>query len=160
MSGSPNRPIRSDFGPLKVRSRIATIDPEEELPPEIARLMFWQIAGLGLAGNRFWALATYAPTEYTVAAWGSCARPDDQSIPKPLVQRTSAGVLVVKYDTTYDDETGTAITTQLYGAVVIPQALTYVRSAQQVNANGKDVDVRLWDAAGVATDSSFLIVSW
>jgi hypothetical protein len=165
MSGFPNRPTRLALGPLQPYNRKPTIAPDKELDANVAKLLLWQVAGLGLSGPRAWAMVTFTgPTTYTVTAWGAGWRPDDQgsvsTAAKPSIGRTSAGVLTAQYPATIPDQDGIAQTTQLFGADALPQGLTFMRKAQQVNADGRTVDIRIWDAAGAAADSSFLLSVW
>jgi hypothetical protein len=66
-------------------------------------------------------------------------------------------VYAVSYATSYLDEAGAVVPTALRAARVTPQSTTFLRAAQSVDANGRTVQVRLWDAAGAATDGTFLL---
>lgn len=155
MSGFPSRMGRLALGPLALRARRPTKAIDQELDPKVAELLFWQVTGLGftapLAG-----CTILGGTGTVIAAW-SAWRPDDQTFAAPSVVRTSAGVYAVSYATTYIDEGGAAVPTALRAAKVTPQATTFLRAAQSVDANGRTVQVRLWDAAGAATDGTFLL---
>lgn len=155
MSGFPSRMGRLALGPLTLRARRPTKSVDQELDPKVAELLFWQVAGLGFTA----ALAgctVIGGTETVIAAWAAW-RPDAQSEAVPIVERTSAGVYTVTYGGSYPDETSEEIPTAFRAAKVTPQGVVFMRSAQSVDPDGRTIHVRLWDAAGAATDGTFLL---
>lgn len=156
MSGFPSRMGRLALGPLELRARRPTISPDQELSPEVAKLLFWQVSGVGLVAPLAGCLVNGA-TGAVVSAW-SAWRPDAQAaFAAPTPARTGPGVYSFAYAASYLDQDGTEVATALRAARVTPQSLTFFRAAQKVDPDGRSVQVRTFDAAGVAADVDFLL---
>lgn len=130
MSGFPTRPTRDDFGPEPVNSRPVR-DPSRELDGEtIGRLMFHQLAGLGLGTARAWLLTQIdAGPAVSIASRTETWNPKNLSASPydwPVVIRSGVGVYLVEYNSTYPDQTGElqAVDPKAPLAKVVPPAGT------------------------------------
>jgi hypothetical protein len=160
MGGFPTRPTRTALGPLDLDSSRPSNNPQRELAAKQAKLVMWQLAGLGFASPMYWAEVSLDGSVYTVGRSGCAPRPDSQITVKPTVSRTSAGVLAILWPASVLDEEGNTITTDLVGGLAIPQGLVRCSHAQEVNADGRTLDIRFWSSADNPTDFPFFVVVW
>lgn len=165
MSGFPNRPSRTAFGP-KPANRAPVVNPAQQIDgPTIGDLMMWQLAGGGVVSPLAWAFIPIAAAAIDVAnvvtaeAWNPNK---DQVAPTPT--RTALGVYQVQYEATYPDKDGNAINTALTFGAPIPQGLG--ASGQPCFATVTKTDartfvVKTWRKDTMAADDcSFAVVFW
>lgn len=155
MAGSPTRISRSALGPTKRNATTGLIHPALFQGATEVELAYWTIAGLSVASGRAWALVTWdGATSVSLTAAGESWDPNSASA--PTVLRTATGVYTVTYAASYNDETGTAVATNLLGAAVSPQSSSS-RHATWAIGSSRIVTVYMWDASGTAADASFLL---
>lgn len=154
MPGFPTRPSRAAFGPVYV-NRSPIRQPSRDVGADALNLLAWQTAGLGVVGERAWALLNWDGTTLTLAASGECW--DASGLVVPAISRISAGVYVVTYEATYPDEIGAVVSTNLVAAEAFAQATADLRTQATVNSDHRTVNVRVRDAAGTATDITVLL---
>jgi hypothetical protein len=152
-AGFPVRPSRSAFGPTP-KNREPVNDPEEELDADVADLLFWQVAGLGIVGPLAWVQFTGASA--TLLASGEAYDPHEVIAP-PTVSRTGGGIYVVTYPATVIDRKGEERVLSLRWAKPFPQATVNVNAVAKVRADGRTVDVLVYNSAGSGTDAEVLL---
>jgi hypothetical protein len=158
MAGFPTRTTRAAFGPTKQNLTTGLINPTYYAGATELNLDYWQTAGMSLAICRCWALVTWdGATAVSVTAAGEAWDPTAASA--PTVARSLAGVYTVTYAATYVDETNTAVSTALLGALVCPMSSSS-RHATFTISSSRIINVFMWDAAGVAADASFLVAAF
>jgi hypothetical protein len=158
MAGFPTRTTRAAFGPTKRNLTTGLITPEYYTGATETNLNYWQTAGMTLAICRCWALVTWdGATSVSVTAAGEAWDPTAASA--PTVARSAQGVYTVTYDATYVDETDTAVSTALYGALICPM-IASSRHATFTITSSRIINVYMWDAAGAAADASFLVAAF
>lgn len=111
MSGFPNRPVRTLYGPTMVNTRPVR-DRSREVDAATVNLERWQLAGAGLMVPRAVILLDGATASivYRAEAWN----PDavvDATHPDPTVTKLTTGTYAVEYEATYPDHDGTAVNT-------------------------------------------------
>lgn len=156
--GFPTRISRAALGKRKVDTRRVRDTAKEAGAAEV-NLAWWTLAGCANVVPQAWLLATFTgPSTIVVTAHREAWSPNaDQAA--PTISRTSAGLYVVTYLTSYPDETGAAVSTKLYAATPTPQSLTALRGVALVTAN-RVVTVSIFDSAEAAADGSFLLTVW
>lgn len=155
MAGSPTRISRAALGPTKRNATTGLVHPAMYQGATEIELAYWTISGGSVAGNRAWALVTWdGATSVSLTAAGESWDPNSASA--PTVARSGAGVYTVTYAATYNDETGTAVSTNLLAAHVSPQSASARHATWAISSN-RIVTVYMWDAAGAAADASFLL---
>lgn len=164
MSGFPTRPARATFGPKPV-NRFAVRDPERELDgPTIGDLMMWQLAGVGVTCPVAWAyISVDGAGVPTITSSGEAWDPDSASVPG--LTDNGNGSYKVTYAATYHDKDLNDVTTNLIGAAAFVQSINDYRAVAQVQANRREVEVRVRNAAGAPTDPAagdegVLVVVW
>lgn len=155
MAGFPTRISRTALGPTKQNAAIGVIHPAKYIGAVETELAYWQVSGLSVAAPRAWALVTWdGATAVSLTAAGEAWDPNGASA--PTVARTSAGVYTVTYAATYNDETGTAVSTNLLAASVTARGTTARIPTWEI-ASSRIITVYLFDAAGSAADASFFV---
>lgn len=163
-NGFPTRPVRDAFGPEPVNA-YPVRDPNKELDGEtVGRLMLHQLSGVGqtvdLADLVF--VGATQVINYRSEAWN----PKRQTIAPyapPGISRTSAGLYVVTYASTYPDHKGDAQPTIFRGGTVTvldDDASRWSWRVVPTSPFGPSVKVYTWkDIAGVwtATDCTLLL---
>jgi hypothetical protein len=159
MSGFPTRIIRSLLGP-KFRDLYPAENPETDISAAAFNVGFWQLAGVNLTAARVSLVADWGGSSFTVEhqaeAWIA-----DNAQAHPVLARTSAGVYTYTFASTYENEDGTAIATDLGPPrVTVHKELTAFAdrvSGHAWVATGAPlvVQIRIWDASGVAVDEPF-----
>jgi hypothetical protein len=152
--GFPTRPSRAAFGPRTLKDRKTVVDNSKEIGATTFELMFWQLAGLGIASSLAWVLFHWNGVDVVIDA--SAESWDPYSVYVPDVTRTSAGVYVVTYAATFQDERGTTVATALKSCEVIAQGSTIapgvgaITSSRIVTTTIKKMsDGSAYDPAGV-----------
>ena len=160
MSGFPNRPNRSAFGPTRQDERPVE-NPVTELGADDMNLDFHQNAGMGLVIQRVAILvgvsgaAIVSPHAYQGLAWDPT-----QSIPDIPVTYNGVGDYTVNFLSSYDDEKGTPVATALKGGQAIPQGSTNLNGIIEL-PDAQTVTVKLFQAdTGAAIDSNFFLILW
>lgn len=155
MAGFPTRTSRTAFGPTKLNASTGVVHPAYHQAAGETNLAYWQLSGLTVGGCRAWALVTWdGATSVSLTAAGEAWDPNSASA--PTVARSATGVYTVTYAATYPDETDSAVSTALLGAIVSPMASSS-RHATWTISSSRIVNVFMWDAAGSAADASFLV---
>jgi len=162
MSGFPIRPGRAAFGPVPV-NRYSVRDPERELDgPTVGDLMMWQIAGMGIVCPIAWVYISLDGAGVpTITSSGEAWDPNSAYL--PALTDNGNGSYKLTYAATYPDKDAVARTTNLIAASAFVQSLTDFRSVAQVQANRREVEVRVFNAGGAATDpinEGVLVVMW
>lgn len=159
MSGFPNRPSRTAFGPEK-RNERRVQNPETELDSAEMNLDFWQVAGMGLVAPRVVIIALASggslptPYSYQGIAWD----------PKGLLGAipsvyNGVGDYEFNFAATYPDQRGVAIATSLKGGKVSAQTDQDIRGVVKIVTPTQAV-VKLFDAAGAPVDADILLELW
>lgn len=161
MSGFPRRVSRDTFGP-ELANIYPVENPESDIPASSFNAAFHQLAGLNAAhASRAIVVAEWSGSamsvSYQAEAWNSNG---DQA--HPVVARTGIGVYTVTFASSYLDEEGTSISTQLlYAEAIAIGAVTAWANRKRAFAwvdTGSPlvVNVTTWDeASGVAADVKF-----
>lgn len=158
MPGFPTRTTRAAFGPTKRNLSAGLMSPEYYQGASEIELSHWQVSGMSLAVCRAWALVTWdGATSMSLTSSGEAWDPRAEAV--PTVARTSAGVYTVTYAASYNDETGTAVSTALLAASATPQSNS-ARHATCTISSSRIINVFVWDAAGSAADASFLVMAF
>lgn len=159
MGGFPVRPDRSAFGPDAV-DRFAVRDPTRELAASIGNLLFWQVAGMGIVCAR--AVVKIAIDGLGVPTIAASAEAwDPKGLYIPTITDGGPGSYLVSYAATYPDKDGTSQTTNLEGAAAFVQTTSDFRATAEVQANKREVEVRVRNGAGALTDpAEVLLVIW
>lgn len=108
--------------------------------------MFWQLAGLGIVGGR--ALVVVA-SDGTLTAHGESWDPD-RELAAPGIAHPGTGVYEITYPATAPDENGTQIAIALVGALVTPTASVARFPTYEIDANGRKITFRMFDASGAS----------
>lgn len=156
MAGWPGRPSRKAFGPQRINDGVVT-QPEKYVDAREYNLLFWQTSGAA-AGfvARAWALLKWDGAALTLQASGETWDPDGLVV--PTISRTSSGVYLVTYASTYPDMEETPIATALIAGRAAAQSLSNLNALAVPRANGYEVDVRVFTAnSAAATDSTVLV---
>lgn len=153
MSGFPVRPSRSAFGPRFFQDREPVKNPERQVGARFGALVSWQIAGLGITGGR--AVAILA-ADGTLEAHGEAWDPD-QELADPEIDHPSPGVYTIAYPASAPNEDGTQVAIALLGAHVTCQGSTALHATWEIDPNGHEVTVHVWNAAGAAANGGFLL---
>ncbi len=162
MPGYPTRVIRSSFGPRRVNPRPVE-HPESEVGAEHYNPAFHQIAGLNLATvGRASVIAEWdsGSAQFVIGhqeeAWNS-----ERDQARPLLERTAAGSYTYTFASTYKDEDGTDVATELKGVRVTAQKVL-TAFADRIDAyawidsgDPLKIQIRLYDAAGAGEDAPF-----
>jgi len=116
MAGFPTRPSRDDFGPEYKNTRPKR-SADKELDASVFNLHCHQVAGLGAVSCLCWIEGGIiaGPDVARVAhaeAWNPKGLETGAYTP-PALARTGVGVYTFAYASTYPDETGAAIATNL-----------------------------------------------
>lgn len=158
MAGFPTRTSRTAYGPAFRNAGNGVTNPETHAGAFLIGLLAWQTAGLSCAGSLAWALIAWDGAALTLTAASEAW--DANSAALPTVARSGAGVYTVTYAATYNDETGTAVVSNLRAAVVAPQGSACRIGVGSV-ASGRIITARTFDAAGSAADADgALVVAW
>lgn len=152
MSGFPTRPSRSAFGPDPV-NRTPVSDPERELGADVGRLAFWQVSGIGMTAAKTLAVVE---DDGTLLANGEAWDPR-RLLAGPTTDNPATGVYTLEYPATAPNEDGTSTTVALIGATATVQEATALFASCVVEADARTITVRVWNAAGAATNGKILV---
>jgi hypothetical protein len=160
MFGFPTRLIRSIFGP-KLRDEHPVENPETQIPARAFNALFHQVAGMNLAmAVRATLIAAWDMDHFEIAyqeeAWNSNR---DQA--RPELTRVTTGRYSYKFASTYKDEDGNDVPTDL----VQPRVSTYkymtswndrlFAYAWKDPADPLRVQVAIYDKDGTLVDEPF-----
>lgn len=162
MSGFPRLPTRSSFGPTMENVR-AVQNPKKELGADPINLALWQVAGAGRTVPS--AVLHFDPTAASgageVTAQFLTFDPDGQlgDISHAV---NATGEYTFTFASTYDDETGTAVS---FAPKVALASLTEIDATNPYVANaeisGLDVNVTVFRAdTGAKTDKTIAVLVW
>lgn len=163
MSGFPRRVSRDTFGPTLV-DVYAAENPEADIPAKAFNTLFHQVGGLNVSSiTRAVVVAEWTGTAMGVAYQSEAWNPNgDQA--HPVVARTSMGLYTVTFASSYLDETGASISTQLLlaRATFMGQVSTWasrrVAYAWVDTSNPLIVNVSMWNpGTGGLADAKFLL---
>jgi len=118
MSGSPNRPGLTAFGPFPKQNPIPVKNPKTQLDAGMMSLLIWQVAGAGLVMPKVWA-ALDGTSGLVLNAHGEIWNPNG-SVSPPLVTYSAVGRYSVQYGSVFEDENGNAIASNLQFPIAIP----------------------------------------
>lgn len=159
MTGFPNRPGLSSFGPNVVNTRPVR-DPSRELHADTFNLMRFQIAGMGLVVPRAFLHFTADNPAVQLAraeTWNpsaSTASPFDD----PSITRQATGNYNVEYTSPVTDRDGNSVALSfVWGFGVVTTASLVVRKTVQVtplSGTANAVKVAVFDAAGSLEDGN------
>jgi hypothetical protein len=153
VAGFPVRPSRAAFGPKPI-DRFPVRDPARYGAANLFDLLYWQVAGLGVAGHVGFVTLTSDGTNLSIVSSGEAWDPDGGS--QPTYSRSAAGTYAIQYAASYLDKDGNTVTTNLLGCIVIPQTLISGNSARvtsKVNADKRTVDIRYRNNADSLADT-------
>ena len=158
MPGFPNRASRADYGPEPVNAH-PVVDPARELDGEtVGRLMFHQLAGLGVTAVVAWLLTPGTGATPAITARAEAWNPNAETgapYTAPVVTRTGAGEYTIDYPATQPDNTGTLYALNFKAARAAVQAagnhtaVAWVSGAAQVKVQTR--------TAGALADLAFLV---
>jgi hypothetical protein len=155
--GFPTRPTRDSFGPTYEQARPAD-DPSQELEADPLNLLCHQSAGIGLIAPRAIIVAEYTGGQWVYTYRAEAWNPKSAQA-HPEITRDGAGDYHVDFASSYLDKDGNEVTTQLLGALCIPQAAGYYGEARASDANTIDFETKS-RAADAGTDVKFLLLVW
>jgi hypothetical protein len=155
MSGFPNRPTRTTFGPTLEDARPVT-NPQRELGADVMNLAFWQLAGAGAVLP----MAIVVYNGATPAILYQALAFDPKSLLGNITSvKNGAGDYRFTFASSYPDENGNATSFTPSAAMAFVQG-----SAAQVAAvatlNGQHVDVTVQNGAGTPTDATIIVAVW
>jgi hypothetical protein len=116
----PKRPLRSSFGP-KLRNAYPVENPAIDVGDVAFNGMFSTVAGLGLISARSIVIANYTGGAFVIGyqaeAWNQ-----ELSQAHPVLARSGAGLYSYTFASTYLDEDGVAVATDIKGPRPFSQA--------------------------------------
>lgn len=158
MSGFPNRPTRSTYGPTLENEREVQ-NPKRELGATAMNLDFWQGSGMGLVIQRV-AIGVVAAGSPATHTYQGLAWDPAQTLPNIPVTNAGTGIYQAVFQSTYADQNGTLISTSLKGGIATPQGTANLNGVVSI-ADAQTADIRIYTAdTGALTDSDFFLFLW
>lgn len=163
MSGSPLRPDRDSFGP-EVENSAPVRDSRRQWSADIANLVMWQCAGLGLVAPRVMLqfTAQVGPVLLARAETWNPRRLSTGAYADPTLTRSGVGDYLIEYPTPVPDETGTDVAIALLWAQAFvvnanPTVLKHAQAAVVVG-NPNRIRVGVFNTAHALEDGNTLVV--
>jgi len=164
MSGFPLRVSRDTFGPT-LRDLYPVENPESDISAQAFNLLFHQVGGLNVSNvTRAVVVAEYDGVSTMRVAYQAEAWNPNGEQAHPVVARTGTGVYTVTFASSYLDESGASVTTQLPWARAMSLAAVATYAARREayawvdTTNPLVVNVTTWNpATGLAADAKFLL---
>lgn len=156
MTGFPNRPVRSQFGP-QFQDAYPVRDPTREVSAEKGNLAYHQVVGAGLMAPLVLALIDIdtVAVEANVEAWnkdGLVASPYDP----PTVSNQGGGVYHLTYNAQYPDEGDNLVTIDIQFAVAqVQYPGTGTAQAGKVDPNTIGIQT-----SGLGAGAKVLVLGW
>jgi len=165
VSGSPLRPDRASFGPTVVNTTPVR-DRTRQIGADIANLIMWQLAGMGLTGPRS-VLHFTAQVGPLLLGRAESWNPERLSVgahADPTITRTAAGNYLVSYPTPVPDENGDeqVISFSWAHAFVVnsnPLVLKHAQAAVEASTNQLRVGV-FSSAAALEDGNQVVLLGW
>lgn len=156
MTGWPNRPSRTGFGPTLVNPKPLT-NPKTQADADAFNLAFWQLAGMGLVMPKAWAYCSGA--NGSVLQHAEVWNPNRDQ-PVPVGARSATGQYTLTYLGTYPDEKGNPCAPGL----IFPYAFVVNNMTNAIalsNLTGTVITINTKTNPGNSlTDFSFVVVVW
>jgi len=159
----PIRPSRSSFGPDPVNTRPVR-DPSRELDGEkVGRLMFHQLAGLGVVSPLAWLLSDGATTTPALLAHAEAWNPNGlltTPYDPPVITYDGTGLFTIDFNAQYPDHTGALQTLALSFGAGHPTVRS--GSPQEVIAEvtaANQVQIEVFDGGALA-DVPWALLVW
>lgn len=158
MSGFPNRPTRTTYGPTRENEREVQ-NPKRELGAETVNLDLWQGAGMGLVIQRV-AIGVAAAGSPTAHTYQGLAWDPLQTLPDIPVTLGATGVYTAVFQSQYADQDGTLVSTSLKGGIAVPQGTANLSGIVEIT-DAQTAIARIYTAdSAVLTDSPFFLFLW
>lgn len=159
MSGFPNRPTRTDYGPTREDERPVQ-NPKRELGATDMNLSFQQIAGMGLVVPRVAIGVDSQGTPVQANFYQGLAWDPQQTLPDIVVTRNGVGDYTAVFQATYADETNTQIATALKAGLASPVGTGNLNGIVEL-PDAQTANIFLFTAdTGVVIDSDFFLLLW
>jgi len=157
MALPPARLTKGDLGGVKVDEGTPTNNQKYHLGREI-NLSNDLVVGMNLTTPRTLVLTEWDDPDMVVLFSGETWDPEEAAVPT-VTRPTGAGKYVIEYAASYTDYDGNEIAPALIAADVAIQDLnTALRARAKVQADGRTVDVWIWDKdTNVFTDARVLV---
>jgi hypothetical protein len=153
----PARPNRTAFGPDYEDAKPVR-NPKQQLGAEVINDVFWQVAGLGMASNRFLLSCTTSGGALTLENQNLAWDPKQDLAPITSLY-VGVGHYRFTFDTEYPNRLGDMVTTSFAGVTAIPNTAT--RRFFHCTWVANVVDVYFSDSAGAAVDvAEFAVIGF
>jgi hypothetical protein len=153
VSGFPTIPSRDALGP-EFEDATPVLNPKKHVSGDQLNLWAWQIAGSGLCVPKAWVVVN---ADGTRVAAGASWNPNGDPSLHPTTSRTSAGLYLVTWAATYENEKDVSTQITLYAGKVSPQGST-ANLVGVPELSGPACTVRITAASsGTPTDAKFLL---
>lgn len=158
MSGFPNKPSRTDFGP-EYENEFPVRNPKREMGEDIVNLLMWQVAGAGVVAPKAVLVVSHSGSTVTTTHQLLAFDPNSSVSPIPWVD-AGTGQYAFTFADKYPDQNGNDQNLDLKAGIAFAQGSS-PRLGSVDLTSGYEGEVFFETDAGAAVDvDEFIVVLW